>query len=298
VAATGASYLVGDVSTDPHYLPGAANARSSLTVPIIEKKQVIGTFNVESDKPDHYTSADREFLEVFVGEIAQAIGQLELLQAESQRGRAATAREVLAVAVVPADEIFAEASRLAEAIPSEATEARETARKVLSHARILKNALRRVGANIASGERAPTTSLAGKRVLFADTDPELRTTAHQLLGVLGCDVETVGEAAEAIALARSEGYDVLVADINLPDLDGYELFMKIKSESPRTATVLMTGFGYDKGHILVRATQAGLKAKLFKPFRVDRLAEAIEDALEIKREQPSMLLGAERREII
>jgi FixJ family two-component response regulator len=40
--------------------------------------------------------------------------------------------------------------------------------------------------------------------------------------------------------------------------------------------VLMTGFGYDPGHSIVKAKQAGLQAVLYKPFRLDQLLETVE----------------------
>jgi DNA-binding NtrC family response regulator len=49
---------------------------------------------------------------------------------------------------------------------------------------------------------------------------------------------------------------------------------------------LMTGFGYDPGHSIVKARQAGLKAVLYKPFRLDQLLETVEQLVassEVKR---------------
>jgi two-component system, sensor histidine kinase SagS len=40
--------------------------------------------------------------------------------------------------------------------------------------------------------------------------------------------------------------------------------------------VLMTGFGYDPKHVIVKARQAGLKTVLYKPFRLDKLLSAVE----------------------
>ena len=51
VAATGKSYLCEDTESDPLYLAGTPDARSSLTVPLILHDEILGTFNVESPKP-------------------------------------------------------------------------------------------------------------------------------------------------------------------------------------------------------------------------------------------------------
>ena len=74
------------------------------------------------------------------------------------------------------------------------------------------------------------------------------------------------------------GYDVIIADIRLPDLSGYELMLKLQDVLDVVPLVLMTGFGYDPGHSIVKARQAGLPADaiLSKPFRLDQLLDTVE----------------------
>ena len=100
-----------------------------------------------------------------------------------------------------------------------------------------------------------------------------------MLGRQGATVETARDAHEAIALARQTPYSAAVVDIRLPDLNGYETYRRLREVQPGVPIILMTGFGYDPSHSIVKARQEGLKAVLYKPFRADRLEEAIEDAL-------------------
>ena len=72
------------------------------------------------------------------------------------------------------------------------------------------------------------------------------------------------------------GYDVVIADIRLPDMNGHELMQRLAECPDSPALVLMTGFGYDPGHSIVKARQAGLKEVLYKPFRLDQLLETVE----------------------
>ena len=76
--------------------------------------------------------------------------------------------------------------------------------------------------------------------------------------------------------------DVLVLDINLPDMSGYDLLLKLKTIIDPTPLVLMKGFGYDPGHAMVKARQAGLhpKAVLYKPFRLDQLLDVCKTIVE------------------
>ena len=69
---------------------------------------------------------------------------------------------------------------------------------------------------------------------------------------------------------------MVIADIRLPDMIGYEFMLKMQEIMETTPLVLMTGFGWDPGHSIVKARQAGLQAVLYKPFRLDQLLSAVE----------------------
>ena len=128
--------------------------------------------------------------------------------------------------------------------------------------------------------------LRRRKVLVVDADEVVRSAAHNLLERFGCIVETAHEAGEAVFMAQNvgneQGYDVIIADINLPDMTGYDLLMKLKEVLDSVPLVLMKGFGYDPGHAMLKARQAGLhpKAVLYKPFRLDQLLEVCETVVE------------------
>ena len=65
----------------------------------------------------------------------------------------------------------------------------------------------------------------------------------------------------------------------MPDRNGYEVFRGTRDASPTTPVILMTGFGYDPNHAIVRAGQEGLAACLFKPFQAQVLLEEVRGAL-------------------
>ncbi len=92
-------------------------------------------------------------------------------------------------------------------------------------------------------------------------------------------METAHDAKEAIALMRQTAYSAALVDIRLPDLDGYEAFKRLREVQPNVPVILMTGFGWDPTHSIVKARQEGLQTVLYKPFRADRLMEAVEQAL-------------------
>lgn len=289
VASTGTSYLCDDVEHDPLYIPGAQDAMSSLTVPIVYRERVIGTFNVESPSPHHFTESDREFLEVFAREIAVALHNLELLQAEKRFGGSASVEAILGEVSLPVDEIVSDTIRMFDYLhqPTENRDlAHEAIRRVLLNARAIKTSIRRVASKYEaepdSGKAVVSEPgpLSGRRILVADADPVVRRSAHCLLERSGCDVDTARDGVEATRMAKAIPYDVILGDIRLPDMNGYEFFRTIREARPNTPVVLMTGFGYDANHCMVKARQEGLRVVLYKPFRFDRLSEAIEDALD------------------
>ena len=121
-----------------------------------------------------------------------------------------------------------------------------------------------------------------RSILVVDADDQVRVAAHCLLERNGCIVETARDGAEAASMVRAaggEGYDVIISDIRLPDMSGYQLFLRLSEILDRVPLVLMTGFGYDPGHSIVKARAAGINLVLFKPFRVDQLLDTVERAV-------------------
>ena len=122
--------------------------------------------------------------------------------------------------------------------------------------------------------------MRGRQVLVVDADEAVRTAAHQLLERYGCVVETAHDGAEAVCMVRNMSkthpYDVIISDVRLPDMTGYDVMMKLGELIDPVPLVLMSGFGWDPGHSIVKARQAGLKAVLYKPFRLDQLLDTVE----------------------
>lgn len=72
---------------------------------------------------------------------------------------------------------------------------------------------------------------------------------------------------------------MVLSDIKMPDRNGYEVYRTAKSLDPTMPVILMTGFGYDPHHCIVRASQEGLQSFLFKPFKASQLMEVMKKSL-------------------
>jgi CheY-like chemotaxis protein len=130
----------------------------------------------------------------------------------------------------------------------------------------------------------PDPLLMGKRVLVSDDEPAIRETLESLLTQKGAIVTMCSNGAEtieALERCRAEGgcYDLVLSDIKMPDRNGYEVYRTAKGINPNTPVILMTGFGYDPHHCIVRASQEGLQSFLFKPFKASQLMEVINKSL-------------------
>jgi CheY-like chemotaxis protein len=283
VAATGKTYLCRDITRDPHYLEGCHGAHSSLTVPLVYMDQVIGTFNVESPKPNAFGPDDVQFAEIFSRELASALHTLELLLAEKRSAATQSVEAIRREVALPVDEILNAAAVLLERYIGHDPDMAEKLRNVLHGAREIRQSIEKVGeemapaaANSRPGD-TPSPRLKGMRVLVADNDERVRKSAHGILGRWGCVVETARDGQEALTMARLGNYDAVLADIRLPDLNGYEVFRGVREALPRARVILMSTYGYDATHSIVNSRKEGLKFVLYKPFRIDQLRNALEE---------------------
>ncbi|WP_246117906.1 hybrid sensor histidine kinase/response regulator [Adhaeretor mobilis] len=291
VASTGKSYLCGHTTEDPLYLEGAEGARSSLTVPLMLHDVVIGTLNVESPESNAFTESDLQFLEIFARSVAAAINTLDLLAAEKASTAAASVEAIHSAVALPIDIILNDAVNVMESYIGHDEPVLERLHRILQNARDIKMMIHEVGQSMApvTAQVGPDTDekrpiLAGKRILVVDDDDSVRAAAHELLDRYHCVLETAHNGNEATYMVRNlsenERYDIILADIRLPDMSGYDLFMKLKEFLDPVPLVLMTGFGYDPGHSIVKARREGVRSVLYKPFRLDQLISTIEDNLQ------------------
>ncbi len=293
VAATGMSYVCPDTTKDALYLEGATGSRSSLTVPLIFHGTVIGTLNVESPQPEAFDDRDRQFIEIYGRNIAAALNTLELLEAEKVSTASASVEAINRELAIPLDDIITDATTVLDRYAGHDEDIIARLRHLLYRAREIRSLIHKAGSTIApqakQGPTATAPRLAGTRILVVDADESIRRSAHHLLGSQGANVETARDAHEAIALMRQAPYSTALVDIRLPDLDGYETYKRLREVQPNVPIILMTGFGWDPSHSIVKARQEGLQTVLYKPFRADRLMEAVEQAL---RTSPGTATGA------
>lgn len=283
VAATGRSYICPDVSKDSRYLPGIGNARSSLTVPLRLHDQIIGVFNIESNEVAAFSEDDRQFAEIFGRYVAIALHMLRLLAVERHTTTGQLAADVAAELAVPLNDIVTEASALMEECITQPG-LRDRLRGIIDEVDQVKRRLHSVTASqvrglVRTGGTDHDPALAGKRILVADDEDIIRETIASVLSQAGALTVMARDGREALTILHAQPFDLVLSDIKMPHHDGYEIFAAAKAANPASSVILMTGFGYDPNHSIVRASKEGLAGVLFKPFKVDKLLETIRHAL-------------------
>lgn len=128
-------------------------------------------------------------------------------------------------------------------------------------------------------EQAHREVLRGKRALVADDDEGIRREITGALEKYDCRCTVCKDGAEAIRAIGERDLDVVVSDIVMPESNGYEVFAAARRRTPSPAVVLVTGFGYDPDHSLVRASREGCEAVLYKPFTPPQLVAKVAEAV-------------------
>jgi pilus assembly protein CpaE len=127
------------------------------------------------------------------------------------------------------------------------------------------------------------------RVLIVDDIPETRDHLSKLLGFEG-DIEVVGAAAsgsEALQQAGALNPDIVLMDINMPDMDGIAATELMAREVPTAAVIMMSVQG--EADYLRRSMLAGAREFLVKPFSSDELTASIRQVFERERDKQSRM---------
>lgn len=124
---------------------------------------------------------------------------------------------------------------------------------------------------------------AGKKprgaVLVVDDVPDVTEMIELLLKHAGYDVSTAESAKDALHLARMNNYDLVISDIGMPDMNGYELATALRELAAYNKTPLIAVTGYSEYDDRGRAVRAGFNVHLTKPIEPTQLLTLMRELL-------------------
>ena len=234
------------------------------------------------------TSLDPTLRRLFEDEAAAELARIEALlpHASDPEAAAALCRHAHTLKGSAAVVGLAEFSRIAGTLEAMFEEMRERRRastpsfEAIVRATIA--ALRRIVADQIGGLAVSTTAAAAPAagsVLVVEDSPTVREHHRAILSAGGYDVRTVGDGAEALRLLEQEPADAVVTDLELPELDGWELTSAIRTRPE------LAGIG-----VVVVSSRSDDDARR-------RSAGAGADAHLIKAVEPELLLGSVQRAV-
>ncbi|NOZ57159.1 MAG: sigma-54-dependent Fis family transcriptional regulator, partial [Calditrichaeota bacterium] len=131
-------------------------------------------------------------------------------------------------------------------------------------------------------------------VLVVDDEPLTRELITRFLKREGIASDVAASGREALQMLQQHGYDVVLTDIQMPDISGIELYRRAKAFSPETAFIMVTGFS--DTDTAVQALKLGAFDYLLKPLNLDELGLSVRKALEKRRMERELQLYREALE--
>ena len=132
-------------------------------------------------------------------------------------------------------------------------------------------------------ERSLAADQTAPHILVMEDDLSVAKGLEMVLTEEGYDVYLAGTGGMALEAFKDKRYDLLVADLRLPDMDGMEVIRKVKAEKPDTEVLVITGYG--TAATAVEAMKLGAHDFLPKPFTEEQIKAAVGEALKERVEE-------------
>jgi PAS domain S-box-containing protein len=130
----------------------------------------------------------------------------------------------------------------------------------------------------AAEDSAGSDALEGRSILLVDDSRESTEMLSKLLTTEGAHVESARSGTEALRLVRENKFDLVISDISMPEMDGYQLLREIRALEKEIPALALTGYG--RPHDIERAQAAGFAQHLTKPLDIDRLLQIVRELTE------------------
>jgi CheY-like chemotaxis protein len=130
-----------------------------------------------------------------------------------------------------------------------------------------------------SGKRKPSSRRFKRCVLVVDDVPDVTEMIGLLLKHAGYEVATADSATAALRLANERAFDVIISDIGMPEMNGYELAESLRRRAEYQGIPIIAVTGYSEYDDRGRALRAGFNAHLTKPIDPSELLHLMNELL-------------------
>jgi len=142
--------------------------------------------------------------------------------------------------------------------------------------------------------------VAKNRILVVDDERDMRSGLQKILSRKGYRVDTTEDGVRAVEKMKQSSFQVVIADLKMPQMDGISLLQRAKDTDHAIAVIIITGYGTVTS--AVESMRLGAFDYLTKPFKPDDISLVVEKALKIKRldhrEAPLQTVKTKSRQIM
>lgn len=135
-------------------------------------------------------------------------------------------------------------------------------------------------------ENRPEDAVSGyegsARVLWVDDEKVIRNMGKDLLETLKHSADVAASGEEALSLLRNNRYDLMITDVGMPNMSGWQLAKRIKGNYPEMKVAVVTGWGADVSN--EEKEKHGVGYVLGKPIDMDQLKHMVGEVLQLKQE--------------
>jgi len=133
------------------------------------------------------------------------------------------------------------------------------------------------------------------KLLVVEDEKSMREVLTMLLEGENYDVTSASDGREGLACIDKDIFDLVITDMKMPKVDGFELLKKIKEISPETLVIMITAFGTTE--TAIEAMKLGAYDYINKPFKIDEIRIIVKKAIEKKRLKEELALLREQVKI-
>lgn len=118
-----------------------------------------------------------------------------------------------------------------------------------------------------------------KKILFVDDEMQILKALMRLFMDTQYEIITAQSGIEALEILKNEHINLIVSDMRMPNMDGYELLLKVKELYPKVMRIILSGYSDEK--VVFKALQKNIaKLYMFKPWENDKLLALVDQMFE------------------